>query len=179
MGKGRQIRRSDAREIAKRLAADPRMVTRFNSEGVRAARPVPPPEPPMSPEEKQLVRLYTGVATNVWRMRRQILDTETGEPKDGLDGRVVAKLARYLASLEGALSDAGVQVVGDYEGKVRDDGDAVKVISYEKRADLKCDTYIETLLPTVRWTDGDGKTRLLQQAETVVGCPEEAQDANA
>ena len=42
MGKGRQIRRSDAREIAKRLAADPRMVASFNSEGVRTARPVPP-----------------------------------------------------------------------------------------------------------------------------------------
>ena len=178
MGKGRQIRRSDAREVAKRLAADPRMVASFNSEGVRTARPVPPPEPPMSPEEKQIVRLYTGVATNVWRMRRQILDAETGEPKEHLDGRAAAKLARYLASLEGALADAGVQVIGDYEGRPRDDGDAVKVVSYETRADLKCDTYIETLLPTVRWTNGKGSTRLLQQAETVVGCPDEAQGGN-
>ena len=128
---------------------------------------------------RKIVRLCAGVATVAWRMGRQILDAETGEPKDGLDGRAVAKLARYLTSLEGALSDVGIQIVGDYEGRPRSDGDAVKVVSYENRTDLKCDTYIETLLPTVRWTDDEGKTYLLQQAETVVGCPEEAQGTNA
>ena len=70
-----------------------------------------------------------------------------------------------------ALEDAGVQVIGDYSGKPHDEGDAVKVISYEDRADLKRDEYIETLLPTVRWTNEQGQTRLLQQAEVVVGRP--------
>ena len=122
-------------------------------------------------DEERLFRLYSTIATNVWRMKNQILDAETKEPKETLDDRVVGKLARYLASLDGALEDAGVQVVGDYNGKPHDEGNAVKVISYEDRADLKRDEYIETLLPTVRWTNEQGQTRLLQQAEVVVGRP--------
>lgn len=171
MRKSRQEKRSEARKIAKTLASDPRAVAQFAHERVQSSEPKAPAEPPMSSEEKKLVKLYSSIATNVWRMKNQILDTETKEPKDGVDGRVVGKLARYLASLDGALEDAGVQVVGDYNGKPHDEGNAVKVISYEDRADLKRDEYIETLLPTVRWTNERGQTRLLQQAEVVVGRP--------
>ena len=165
MGRSRQEKRRDVKKIAKALASDPRAVAQFAHERV------PPSEPPMAPEERKLVKFYSAIATNVWRMKNQIFDTETKEPKEELDGRAVAKLARYLASLDGALEDAGVQVVGDYNGKPHDEGNAVKVISYEDRADLKRDEYIETLLPTVRWTDEQGQTRLLQQAEVVVGRP--------
>lgn len=98
-----------------------------------------------------------------------LLDTETGEPKEELGERNISKLAKYLESLEGALEDAHVQIKGDYVGKFYDEGDAVKVITFEDRQDLVHDEYIETLTPTVRWTDKDGKTRLLQQAEVVVG----------
>ncbi len=124
-------------------------------------------------DEKQLFKLYSTIATNVWRMKNQILDTETKEPKDGVDGRVVGKLARYLASLDGALEDAGVQVL-DYTNMKRSDGDAVKVISEIERSDLKKPEYVETLLPTVRWKDTQGQTRLLQQAEVIVGSPTES-----
>ena len=171
MGRSRKERRSDAKKLAKMLASDPRAVAQFAHERVPASEPKAPVEPPITPEEKKLVKLYSTIATNVWRMKNQILDTETKEPKDGLDGRSVAKIARYLASLNGALEDVGVQVVGDYNGKPHDEGNAVKVISYEDRADLKRDEYIETLLPTVRWTNEQGQTRLLQQAEVVVGRP--------
>ena len=81
----------------------------------------------------------------------------------------MTRLAKYLESLDGALEDARVQVKGDYVGHPYDEGDAVKVITFEDRKDLTRDEYVETLLPTVRWTDKDGKPRLLQQAEVVVG----------
>ena len=171
MGKSRQEKRSEARRLAKALAEDPRAIAQFAHEHVPPSSSEKPPEPSLTPAEKKLIKLYSTVATSMWRMRRQIIDTETKEPKESLDGRVIAKLARYLESLYGALSDAGIQVVGDYEGKAQDDGDAVKVIAYEDRPDMKRDEYIETLLPTVRWTNEDGKTRLLQQAEVVVGRP--------
>ena len=171
MGRSRQEKRSDARKIAKALALDPRAVAQFAHERIPVSEPKVPAEPPMSPEEKKLVKLYSTIATNVWRMKNQILDTETKEPKEELDGRAVAKLARYLASLDGALEDAGVQVVGDYIGKPYDEGDAVKVITFEDRQDLKRDEYIKMYLPTVRWTNEQGRTRLLQQAEVDVGRP--------
>ena len=171
MGKNRSERRRNEKMIAKALASDPRAVAQFSHERVPPSEPKVPAEPPMSPEEKKLVKLYCTIATNVWRMKNQIFDTETKDPKEELDGRAVAKLARYLVSLDGALEDAGVQVVGDYNGKPHDEGNAVKVISYEDRSDLKRDEYIETLLPTVRWTNEQGQMRLLQQAEVVVGRP--------
>lgn len=166
--KEKKMRKMIRKEL--RQSQDPRRIHAFALEDIPSERQSSP-EPPMSPEEKKLVKLYSTIATNVWRMKNQIFDTETKEPKEELDGRSVAKIARYLASLDGALEDAGVQVVGDYNGKPHDEGNAVKVISYEDRADLKRDEYIETLLPTVRWTNEQGQARLLQQAEVVVGRP--------
>lgn len=126
-------------------------------------------EPALTPEEKELTRIYKTFATTVWRMKNVLLDTETGEPKEELNERSIARLAKYLETLEGALEDAHVTTKGDYVGKVYDEGEAVKVIAFEDRKDLTRDEYIETLIPTVRWTNGDGKMRLLQQAEVVVG----------
>lgn len=164
----RKVVRAEAQLI---LARDPRSVLAFTVSNVREAdaHPQTPAEPPMSPEEKELTRLYKTIATTVWRMRNVLFDTETSEPKEELNERNINKLAKYLESLEGALEDAHVQVKGDYTGKPYDEGDAVKVITFEDRQDLSHDEYVETLTPTVRWTDKDGKPRLLQQAEVVVG----------
>lgn len=154
------------------LAKDPRSGLSFAVSSVpvdTVPQVQPPAEPPLSPEEKELTKLYKTFATTVWRMRNVLLDTETGEPKEELEERNISKLAKYLESLEGALEDAHVQIKGDYVGKPYDEGDAVKVITFEDRQDLVHDEYVETLTPTVRWTDKDGKSRLLQQAEVVVG----------
>ena len=165
--KMRKALREEARLI---LAHDPRSGLSFSVGNVRQeAAPQAPTEPALSPEEKELTRLYKTIATTVWRMKNVILDTETGDPKEELSDRHISKLAKYLESLDGALEDAHVQVKGDYTGKPYDEGDAVKVITFEDRQDLTRDEYIETLTPTVRWTDKDGKPRLLQQAEVVVG----------
>lgn len=147
---------------------DPRSVMAFRPEMICHVEQ-PPAQPPLSPEEQELTKLYKTFATTVWRMRNVILDTETKEPKEELGERAVTRLAKYLESLDGALEDARVQVKGDYVGHPYDEGDAVKVITFEDRKDLTRDEYVETLLPTVRWTDKDGKPRLLQQAEVVVG----------
>ena len=129
-------------------------------------------------DEKRLFKLYSTIATTVWRMKRQILDAETGEPKDGIDGRSVEKLARYLYSLDGALSDVGVEVV-DYDNKPRDDGDAVKVVTSEPRKNLKRREYVETYLPTVRLRSNDGNVRILQVAEVCVGVPTGEENNNS
>lgn len=165
----RKAVRSEAKLI---LTHDPRSVLAFTVGGVPAevtAQTHTPSEPPLSPGEKELTKLYKTFATTVWRMRNVIFDTETNEPKEELNERNISKIAKYLESLEGALEDAHVQVKGDYIGKPYDEGDAVKVITFEDRQDLSRDEYIETLTPTVRWTDKEGKPRLLQQAEVVVG----------
>ena len=169
-GKRAKKERKEIRKALK-LCDDPRSVLNFQVSGVRqeTVSPPPPSEPPMSPEEKELVKLYKTFATTVWRMRNVLFDAETKEPKEEISERNIAKLARYLESLDGALEDARVQVKGDYAGMPYDEGDAVKVITFEDRNDLSRDEYVETLTPTIRWIDKDGKPRLLQQAEVVVG----------
>lgn len=52
----------------------------------------------------------------------------------------------------------------------------MKVITFESRADLKRDEYVETLLPTVQWTNAEGKMTLLQMAEVVVGQAPQKED---
>ena len=175
----KEIKMSGKQEKKMRKIMKQEANRRLDARGVRAfaldclpreeVAPQAPAEPPMSPEEKELTRLYKTFATTAWRMRNVLFDTETGEPKEELSDRSISRLAKYLESIEGALEDAHVQVKGDYVGMSYDEGDAVKVITFEERQDLSRDEYVETLTPTIRWTDKDGKTRLLQQAEVVVG----------
>lgn len=129
--------------------------------------------PQMNSEHEKLEKLYSSVATNLWRIKNQILDAENnGEPKESLADREIAKIARYINSLEAALANGGIEVIGDYVGKPHREGSAVKVVSYEERQDLSRDEYVEVLMPTVRWTTPQGQTRLLQPAEVVVGRPQ-------
>lgn len=136
----------------------------------------PAPQPALNPEQEKLEKLYATVATNIWRIKNQLLaeDNSDGDGenyKESLDGRAIGKIVRYINSLNTALENGGVEVVGDMVGKPYREGSAVKVVSYEDRQDLKRDEYVEVLMPTVRWTNAQGQTRLLQPAEVVVGRP--------
>ncbi len=136
---------------------------------------------PVTVEQEKSEKLYANIATNIWRIKNQILDEEgkkDGVLKEELDERAIAKVGRYINSLETAMANGGIEVIGDYEGKPHREGSAVKVISYEERQDLKEDTYIEVLMPTVRLTNSEGQTRLLQPAEVVIGRPKSGQAEN-
>jgi len=137
-------------------------------------------QPPMNPEQEKLEKLYSNVATNIWRIKNQILAEDNSEGdsetyKESLDERAVSKIARYINSLMTALNNGGVEIVSDFVGKPHREGSAVKVVSYEDRQDLTQDEYVEVLMPTVRWTNSQGQTRLLQPAEVVVGRPKNPQ----
>lgn len=162
-GPNREMRRERVWVTFGTGGVDPRSVLAFDVKRVQEAPEKRVEESKLSPEERQLTRLYVTFATNVWRLRRQVLDTETGEPKEGFE-----RVARYVASLAGALEDASV-TIEDYDGRPYDAGDAVKAIAFEPREDLRRDEYVETLLPTVRWKNAQGKQVFLQLAEVVVG----------
>lgn len=141
-------------------------------------------QPPMNPEQEKLEKLYSNVATNIWRIKNQILAEDNSEGdceayKESLDERAVSKIARYINSLMTALKDGGVEIVSDYVGKPHREGSAIRVVSYEERQDLSRDEYVEVLMPTVRWTNSQGQTRLLQPAEVVVGHPKNLPSENA
>lgn len=125
----------------------------------------------LSENDQKLAKLYSTFATTIWRMRNRIIDPETGEPKQELKERSVSMLARDLSRIDDVLKDAGVEIKADYDGKTHDEGNAVNVISYEDRPGIDHDIYVETLRPTVRWTNEEGTTLILQKAEVVVGRP--------
>ncbi len=176
--------KKERKEIRKALRSrnDPRSVLNFPVDAVRPEVVTPPSpvpkEPPMTPEEKELVKLYTTFATTVWRMRNIVYTNcddpnQVSEPREQLDTRAVSKLARYIESIYGALEDAHVTIKGDYIGSEYDDNDAVKVVSITYPDGQKKSEYINVLTPTVRWKDKDGNVRLLQRAEVDIAKPSE------
>jgi len=108
------------------------------------------------------------VATNAWRLKIRMLDSETGEPKEEMH-----KLYRFVEGLFRGLQQAGVRVV-DTVGKAYDSGMPLKVLNFEPVPGLQREEIIETVRPTILW-----KERLLRAGEIIVGTPIEEKESNA
>ena len=101
------------------------------------------------------------VATNTWRLRKRMVDAESGEPTDEM-----RRLFRFVEGIQQALHNAGITVI-DKEGKAYDPGMREKVIGFEKTPGLLRDEIIETVRPAIRFRE-----RLLFAGEIIVGTPE-------
>lgn len=163
MSKNRQKRRREERALGKMAVKDPSRLLGFNIDRIPVVVQSPS-EPALTPEEQELTRMYSTIADNVWRLHRKVFD-EDGEPEAGMKG-----IAKFVEKIEDSLKEARIEIV-DFDGKAYDEGDAVKVIAFEDRNDLKHAEVTETLRPTVRWTDASGRVRILKQAEVIVGRP--------
>lgn len=101
------------------------------------------------------------IAIGLWRMRNSLI-TESPCLVDLYATRTWKHLQRLLANLE----SVGIRIQ-DRNGEPYDAGMALRVVSVEKRADLKTEMIIETVTPTVF----HGNT-ILHAAEVVIGKPE-------
>lgn len=108
------------------------------------------------------------VATNAWRLKIRMLDSETGEPKKDMH-----KLYRFVEGLFRGLQQAGIRVV-DMVGKTYDSGMPLKVLNFEPVPGLQREEIIETMRPTILW-----KEQLLRAGEIIVGTPIEEKESNA
>ena len=109
---------------------------------------------------RELLGPLAEIATNAWRLKVRMIDSETGEPKEE-----TGKLYRFVEGLFRALDEAGIQVV-DKTGKPYDEGMPEKVISFEQTPGLAREEIIDTVRPTIRW-----KERPLCNGEIIVGLP--------
>ncbi len=109
---------------------------------------------------RELLGPLAQIATNAWRLKVRMIDSETGEPKEE-----TSKLYRFVEGLFRALDDAGIAVV-DKTGKPYDEGMPEKVISFEQTPGLAREEIIDTVRPTIRW-----KERPLCNGEIIVGLP--------
>ncbi|MEN6427954.1 MAG: hypothetical protein ABFE13_21585 [Phycisphaerales bacterium] len=113
------------------------------------------------PEDVQeLLGPLAEIATNAWRLKVRMIDSQTGQPKEE-----TSRLYRFVEGLFRALDDAGIQVI-DKAGKPYDNGMPEKVISFEQTPGLAKEEIIDTVRPTIRWRE-----RPLCNGEIIVGLP--------
>jgi hypothetical protein len=127
--------------------------------GSGGEQPMPdgPPEPPVD-----LKPLLVETGTGLWRFRRDLVDRESGEPREGMQHAL-----RRLEMLLDAWEAYGF-CLRDHTGEVLPDSGAygLKVITYEPTSGLQQEIVIETIRPTILFRD-----ELLQMGEVVVGIP--------
>jgi len=110
---------------------------------------------------KSVTRTLSIIATNAWRARKKMVNSENGEAKDEM-----RRVFRHIEAIFDALNEIGIEI-SDMQGRIYDPGMALKVISFEPSPGLSKEEIIETVQPTITW-----KGKLIQLGEVIVGTPE-------
>ncbi|MCB1130979.1 MAG: hypothetical protein KDN05_07610 [Verrucomicrobiae bacterium] len=105
------------------------------------------------------------LGNQVWRIRQRVVDPASGEAVEELDPKSSRRIARAVEALIEELERQGVRI-RDRTGERYDQGLPEKVIVVEERAELACETIIETLKPTIHLD-----RTILQLGEIIVGKP--------
>jgi hypothetical protein len=113
-----------------------------------------------------VVRVFTHIATNAWRAKIKMVDSETGEPKEDM-----RRVYRHIEAVFESLKGIGIETI-DPTGRAYDSGMALKVISFEQTPGLSKEEIKETIKPAVTW-----QGRLIQMGEVIVGTPQNVTDS--
>lgn len=108
-----------------------------------------------------VVQAISTIATNTWRARNRMMNSDNGDAKEEMK-----RVVRHIDAVFDALSQIGVEV-RDMQGRPYDAGMALKVISFEPTPGLSEEEVSETIKPTITW---EGK--LIQMGEVIVGIPQ-------
>lgn len=106
------------------------------------------------------------IATNAWRAKIKMVDSNTGEAKEDM-----RRVYRHIEAIFESLKGIGVETI-DPTGRAYDSGMALKVISFEQTPGLSKEEIKETIKPSVSW-----QGRLIQIGEVIVGTPQNATDS--
>jgi hypothetical protein len=121
-----------------------------------------PPKPSIQKVEvpKPVLQALSVIATNAWRARNKMVNTENGEAKEEMK-----RVYRHVEAVFDALSQIGIEI-RDMQGHPYDSGMALKVISFEPSPGLSKEEIMETIKPTILW-----QNQLIQIGEVIVGTP--------
>jgi len=111
--------------------------------------------------QNSFIQALTTIATNVWRARNKMVDSESGEAKEEMK-----RVYRYVEAVFDALNQIGIEV-RDLQGRAYDSGMALKVISFEPTPGLSKEEITETIKPTITL-----QGQLVQMGEVIVGTPQ-------
>lgn len=127
---------------------------------VSTKKPLDPGHQNPAQADEGLQNALSTIATNIWRARNKIVDSETGEVKDEMK-----RIYRHVEAVFDALSQIGVDIK-DMQGRLYDSGMALKVISFEPTPGLTKEEITETIRPTITYKD-----QLIQIGEVIIGTP--------
>ena len=108
-----------------------------------------------------VVKAFATIATNAWRAKTKMVDSDTGEAKEEMK-----RVYRHIEAIFEALKQIGVETI-DPVGRVYDTGMALKVVAFEPTPGLSHEEIKETIKPSVAW-----QGRLIQIGEVIVGTPQ-------
>jgi len=106
-------------------------------------------------------KAFATIATNAWRSRTKMVDSDTGEAKEEMK-----RVYRHIEAIIEALKQISVETI-DPVGRVYDSGMALRVVSFEPTPGLSNEEIKETIKPSVAW-----QGRLIQIGEVIVGTPQ-------
>ena len=166
-------------ELLSRLAApaefrialpvvDSAMALGYCDGALRAAGDAVVPTSEVAPLGLAAVDVLTDLCTGLWRLRRRMIDPETGRPLEEM-----RKPFRHLESVWDTLADAGVDIRDHTDEPVPEYGSiGLSVLAYQPTPGLARERVVETVKPSI-YVGG----RLVQMGQVIVGTPEEESGA--
>jgi hypothetical protein len=127
----------------------------------------PAPELPSAAAAEENARLLADVGTGLWRLRKRMVDQDTGRPLDPM-----RKAYRHFESVWDTLTQAGVEI-RDHTGELVPEGGvyALKTIAFQPTPGLRREKVIETIKPSVCY-----RNQPIQMGEVIVGTPADAEN---
>ena len=122
--------------------------------------PIHVQKPEVIPSSDDL-KAFSIIATNAWRAKNKMVDSDTGEAKEEMKS-----VYRHIEAIYESLRKLGVETI-DPVGHAYDSGMALKVVSFEPTPGLSNEEIKETIKPSVAW-----QGRLIQIGEVIVGTPQ-------
>ncbi len=104
--------------------------------------------------------LLANIGTNLWRMRRKLINLDSGQPREEL-----REAYRYFESMWDTLAQAGIDIL-DHTNNRYDPGLGLKVLAFQPTSGIGREIITDTLRPTI-YRD---KT-MLQAGEVIVAVP--------
>ncbi|HEX7899987.1 MAG TPA: hypothetical protein VF950_19630 [Planctomycetota bacterium] len=117
--------------------------------------------PPASGEDAGFLDLLKKLATELFRVRKRMLNAGTAEPLEEM-----RRPWRHVEAMWDLIHQAGFEIQ-DHDGKRFEAGLDLTVIAFQPTAGLQRETIIETIRPSIYH-----KGQLVQRGEVVVGQPE-------
>lgn len=109
-------------------------------------------------------QLLAEISTGLWRLRKSLVNPQTGQPMEGAN-----RAYRHLLAVWELIQEAGY-IIQDHTRQPLSSRPMVKIITYEYKPGIESEIISETIKPSVYFRN-DAEIELIQAGEVVVARP--------